>query len=145
MIRTAPNAQALLLHEQYNKKIESALDHGLGACWLGRDEIAALTANALNHFNDTRYTLHAWCVMPNHVHVIVQPLGNHPLPAILKSWKGFTALEANRLLDRSGEFWQPEYYDHLVRDEADLERTVRYIQDNPLRAGLQNWRWVWPQ
>ena len=128
----------------YNERIESVLDNGLGACWLGRDEIAELTANALQHFNGSRYTLHAWCVMPNLVHVIVQPMSGHELPAILKSWKGFTAHEANHKLGRSGEFWQPEYYDHLIRGEGDLARSVRYVQDNPRLAGRQNWRWLWP-
>ena len=82
--------------------------------------------------------------MPNHVHAVVQPLAGHGLPDIMKSWKGFTAHEANRMLSRSGEFWQPEYYDHLIRSEAGLAQTVRYVQANPNKARLSNWRWVWP-
>ena len=128
----------------FSQRIESVLDHGLGACSLARGDLAAFAAETLQRFNGTRYILHAWCVMPNHVHVIVQPQGGHELPAILKSWKGFIASEANRRLSRSGEFWQPEYYDHLIRSEAELDQTVRYVQANPREAGLADWRWVWP-
>lgn len=121
-----------------------ALNHGLGACWLARDDVAALAANALRYFDGTRYVLHAWCIMPNHVHVILQPRHEHPLPAIVRSWKIFVAREANRQVSRSGPFWQPEYYDHLIRSERELSKAVQYVQANPAKAGLDNWRWVWP-
>ncbi len=80
--------------------------------------------------------------MPNHVHVIVQPYPDFDLSDIEHSWKSYTAHKANKLLRRSGEFWQPEPYDHLIRDEEDLERSIEYILSNPKAAGLQNWRWV---
>lgn len=131
------------LHRHFGERVESCLDGGLGSCWLARDEIAALVADALRHFDGVRYRLHAWCIMPNHTHVIVQPDSGHALPAILKSWKGYSAREANRILSRKGEFWQPEYYDHLIRDEGEMAATVRYIQENPVKASLINWRWVW--
>ena len=115
------------------------------------DRVAAVVANALLHFNGSRYSLAAWCVMPNHVHVVVQPFagntGGRPvplaeLPDILHSWKSFTAKEANKLLRRSGEFWQTESYDHLIRNEADFRHAVRYVLDNPIKAGIKNWKWV---
>lgn len=80
--------------------------------------------------------------MPNHVHAVVRP-GSHDLSSILHTWKSFTASEANRSLGRSGEFWQKESYDHIVRDESELERTVRYVVENPVNAGLADWRWTW--
>jgi REP element-mobilizing transposase RayT len=132
------------LHALFSERIERYLDAGHGACWLARPAIAELTAKALQHFESARYHLRAWCVMPNHVHVVVQPSGGHDLSGILHSWKSFTAKEANRLLERTGEFWQKESYDRIVRDADDLENTVRYVRENPLKAGLHNWRWVWP-
>lgn len=126
----------------HSEKIEAYLDAGSGACWLKRDDIAALMATALTHFEGIRCRLHAWCVMPNHVHVLVEPLAGNGLIAIVHSWKSFVANGANRLLKRSGAFWQPEYYDHLIRDEADYAHAVRYIEQNPVKAGLMNWRWV---
>jgi len=139
-----PEQQANRLRSLFGQQIESALDQGLGACWLKRPDIARLTAAALQHFDGNRYHLRAWCIMPNHVHVILRPIGNCSLPTILKSWKGYIAHKANQVLGRTGEFWQPEYYDHLIRSERELVDTVAYVQNNPIAAGLRNWSWVWP-
>ncbi len=132
------------LQKLFSARIEQLLDTGRGACWLARTEIAEPVANALRHFEGTRYHLLAWCVMPNHVHAIAQPLAPHELSGILHSWKSYTATTANRLLQRSGEFWQKESFDHLIRDADELERTIRYVQANPANAGLKEWPWVWP-
>ena len=94
------------------------------------------------YFDGTRYELMAWCIMPNHVHAIVQPLPGYDLSQITHSWKSFTAHEANGILQRSGEFWQPESYDHLIRDEADFQHCLYYLLSNPEKAGLVNWPWV---
>ena len=80
--------------------------------------------------------------MPNHVHVVFRQLADHTLAGIVHGWKSYTAKEANRLLRRTGVFWQREYYDHLVRDEADFRRIVRYVLENPKEAGLRDWPWV---
>ena len=136
--------QVTRLRILFGQRIEALLDNGLGACWFAREDIASLMAGTLEHFIETRYALHAWCIMPNHVHAIVQPRAGQELSAILKSWKGYVAHEANRKLGRAGEFWQPEYYDHVIRNEAELAETVRYVQLNPNQAGLTNWRWVCP-
>lgn len=131
------------LRELFSERVERFLDNGHGACWLRQPAIALLVSDALRHFDNRRYSLHAWCVMPNHVHVVVRPLGAHTLAAILKSWKGFTGKDANRRLMRVGAFWQAEYYDHLIRDAADFAHSVRYVLENPSRVGLLDWPWVW--
>jgi REP element-mobilizing transposase RayT len=123
-------------------RVEKFLDSGAGACYLARPDVAAIAAQALAKFAGVRYRLVAWCVMPNHLHVIVQSLDNWALPHIIHSWKSFTAKQANRILQRTGEFWQREYYDHIVRNGEDLARIVRYVLENPGRAGLPNWPWV---
>ena len=123
-------------------RLEKLLDSGAGACYLGRPDIAALVAEALGKFVDGRYRIFAWCVMPNHVHAVVQPCGEWTLSRILHSWKSFTATQANRLLRRTGEFWQREYYDHLIRNGGDFTQTTRYVLENPSHAGLRNWPWV---
>ncbi len=128
--------------ESFAEPVERYLDAGHGACWLRRPDIARVAANALQHFDRDRYCLLAWCVMPNHVHAVVQPLKGHTLPEILKSWKGFIGKEASRLLGLHGEFWQPEYYDHLIRDSDDLAHAIRYVEKNPAKAGLLAWPWV---
>lgn len=132
-----------LLQKLHSEHVESYLDAGHGECWLRQAPIAQLVADALHHFDGQRYRLHAWCLMPNHVHTIVEPLMDYSLPSLLHSWKSFTAKAANRLLGRTGEFWQSEYYDHLIRDEKDYAHAMRYLLDNPVVAGLQDWPWVW--
>ena len=129
------------LDAQLAEKIETYLDAGHGDCWLRRPEIAQLVADALSHFEGVRYHLDAWCIMPNHVHVVVRPLAGHQLPDIVHSWKSFTANAANKLLGRSGSFWQREYYDRLIRDESEYVNQVAYVLDNPVQAGLRNWPW----
>ena len=107
-----------------------------GPSWLRTPEIAQSVAAALRHTQDElrRYVLHAYVVMPNHVHVLISPA--RPVAAIMQSLKGYTAREANRMLDRTGQrFWQRESYDHWVR-EGEFERIVRYIEWNPVVAGL---------
>ena len=127
----------------YSEKVEKYLDSGYGACWLQRDAIADIVANALQYFNGERYQLSAWCIMPNHVHIVAQPLAGQELHTIMRSWKTFTARECNTMLHRNGTFWQREYFDHLIRSSDDLERCIDYVWKNPEEAGLKNWKWRW--
>jgi REP element-mobilizing transposase RayT len=123
--------------------IENYLDNGAGACHLKDPTVAEEVANALRHFDNQRYRLFAWCVMPNHVHAVVRLLPGRTLAEVVHSWKSFTAKRANAILSLQGTFWQREYYDHLVRDEGELERAIRYVAENPEKANLKDWRWVW--
>ena len=124
-----------------SEEAEDYLDEGRGECWMKQPEIADLVQSALLHFDGERYDLLSWCVMPNHVHVVLQPYPEHPLDEITHSWKSFTAHEANRLLGRTGPFWQKEPYDHLIRNAADLDHSLGYVAGNPAKAGLTDWRW----
>ncbi|HSZ59630.1 MAG TPA: transposase [Tepidisphaeraceae bacterium] len=99
-------------------------------------QVAELTQRAILHFNTARYELVSWCVMPNHVHVVFAPLVGNRVDEILHSWKGYTAREANRLLDRSGPFWERESFDHLIRTAEAVERFSEYVEQNPVKAGL---------
>ena len=129
------------LDELYSERVEKQLDAGHGECWLRDPRIAALATGALKHFDGQRYQLISWCVMPNHIHAVVQPAPGFELSQILHSWKRHIAREANKLLDRAGEFWQVEYYDHLIRDEDDLLHAVDYAMNNADSAGLREWTW----
>ena len=129
--------------QELHEKLEQHMHKGYGACWMRRCDIAQVVANALNHFAEKRYRLFAWCVMPNHVHVVFQPFPGYSLSGILHSWKSFTAKRANILLGRRGEFWQEEYYDHLIRDPEDFLHCIEYVWTNPDVAGLQSWKWRW--
>jgi len=125
----------------FSERVEKYLDQGAGECYLSDQRVAAVLRAALLHFEGERYRLLAWCIMPNHVHVVVRPEPGHELSDILHSWKSFTAKKANKLLKREGRFWQPEYYDHLIRDEKDLGRCIEYTYYNPEKADLKEWRW----
>ncbi len=133
------------LHAWYAVKVDSILDRHGGAAWMNQKEVANVVASALRHFDQKRYHLHAWCVMPNHVHAVLRPLADHSLERILHSWKSFTATEANKLLDRVGQpFWQHESYDHWIRDDADLWHCCRYTEENPIKAGMCSEQKAWP-
>lgn len=129
---------------QHRRRLEEYLDRGMGDCWLGRPEIATLAESALRHFDGERYGLAAWVVMPNHLHVLVD-VWDVPLSKLIGGWKSFIAHEANRLLRRTGDFWEREYLDTAIRDETHRRTAVRYIENNPVKAGLvreaKEWNW----
>ncbi len=130
---------------ELRERIAKYEDAGHGACFLRQPVIAALVENALLHFDGGRYHLLAWCVMPNHVHVLAEMKEGVPLSDIIHSWKSFTAKKANQLLRRTGDFWMREYHDRYIRNSRHLEETRSYIEENPVKAGLakspQDWPW----
>jgi REP element-mobilizing transposase RayT len=140
--RTLLKAEQDTLKKTSTKAVEHLLDAGHGSCALRDTRVAEMVANALKFWDGKRYRLLSWCLMPNHVHVLFRLLPGERLAAIVGSWKSLTAKEANRILGRSGTFWQREYWDTLIRNEEHLHRAVLYIEANPERAGLANWPWV---
>ena len=126
---------------------DRALDQpSSGPQWLRHPRIADLVAHAIVIGQDERqfYQLCAWVVMPNHVHLLILP--NVPGAVLMRWLKGSTARRANQILGRTGQpFWQDESYDHYLRHPRQIERTVTYIEQNPVCAGLvrfaEDWRW----
>jgi REP element-mobilizing transposase RayT len=117
-----------------------------GPVWLRDYRVARVVADALLYGESGRhfYQLRAWVIMPNHLHVLLRP--NTPLPVIMRWLKGSTARQANLLLGRTGAaFWQDEAFDHRVRNNFELDRIIRYVEQNPVSAGLANnpgdWAW----
>ena len=125
----------------FTEKVDRILDQGYGDCRLAEKPISDLVSGALKFFEGERYILYSWCVMPNHVHAVVQPLTKFGLPQILHSWKSYTANQANKILHRTGSFWQREYYDHMLRDIGAFIGCVNYVYENPDKAGLSDWEW----
>ncbi len=150
-------------------RIEQWLDAGMGCCALKNPTLAKVVQDALLHDDGTRYRLLAWCIMPNHVHVLIRPLV--PLSEIVGTWKSFTAHWAKKNLlgalasspalcvskekvdgsylaaEDSGapRVWQREYWDRYVRNEEHYHNTIAYIHENPVKAGLCGspaaWQW----
>jgi REP element-mobilizing transposase RayT len=117
-----------------------------GPTWLRDARIAQLIVESLEFGEQPQemYRLHSFVVMSNHVHILIRPYID--LPRITKAIKGFTAREANKILRRTGQrFWQDESFDHWVRNEEEFYRIVRYIENNPVKAGLvgcpEDWPW----
>lgn len=131
------------------KRVEAWLDAGLGCCALAHPQVAAVVQETLAHFEPERYGLIAWCVMPNHVHVLIQP--RCPLAKIVQSWKSYTgrwalARNAELGLGVPGKaFWMRDYWDRFIRNERHFDQVIEYIHMNPVMAGLCDapyaWRW----
>jgi len=128
------------------RRMEAWLDKGMGTCCLRKPFAAEMVVGAMRFFHGARYELFNWVVMPNHVHALVKPLGSFELGAIVKSWKQYTSRRLKPLLAWEGRaFWQIESYDRWVRHAEERARTVRYIHNNPVKAGLcaapEDWPW----
>lgn len=116
--------------------IEKYLDSGLGRCFLRQRRVAEIVRDSLLKLDGERYRLIAWVIMANHIHLLLRPHPGFPLDKILHSFKSYTSLQSNRALGRSGPFWMREAFDRYIRDEQHFHRTVRYIENNPVKAGL---------
>jgi len=132
-------------------KWDAALDTNKnGPLWLSNPRIASLVAESIHYRDSEVYSLDAFCIMPNHAHLVYTPLAKpdgsyHAMSAIMHSLKLYTARQGNEVLGRKGNFWQHENYDHVVRDEAEWRRIIAYVVNNPVKAGLvQHWsEWEW--
>ncbi len=138
------------------------LDAGYGSCILREPVIAEIVQQSFLHFDGVRYRLFAWVVMPNHVHVLFQPLGEWTVAKVVASWKSFAGRRIGEFMRGSGRdgdvcqagdwrslgasrIWHREYWDRFIRDQRHFETVVQYIHENPVKAGLvtKAEEWVW--
>jgi putative transposase len=155
-----------LVRERYimNKKHFGKYDDWLDQClaesprWLAQGEVARMVMQEIQRLDGERYRMLAFCIMPNHVHLLVDmhhfnqttttnqagATRSYPLTDALRLLKGRTARYCNQLLGRTGQFWHHESYDHVVRDENELERICAYILENPVKANLARDKYSWP-
>lgn len=129
------------LYKKSFAKWDSCLDAvKSGPTWLAQPDIAKIVISEIKMNAGIQYELAAYCIMPNHVHMVITPLRTEdsyfPISRIMQMIKGRTARKANLILGRQGQFWQHESYDHVVHDNAELERVIHYVINNPVRAGL---------
>ena len=108
-----------------------------------RPEERSLVVSAIRHFEGQRYELPAYVVMDDHVHVIAVPLGDFLLHRIVHSWKSFTAQRLVRDWGRRAPIWQREYFDRIVRDEAELVQKAEYILGNPIKRWPHEEQYPW--
>ena len=148
------------LQKLYFAKYDNLLDTGnYGPKWLSNNDVANLVWNKIHSFNNSKYELIALCIMPNHVHIVNMlndelevsqsnekgKTKEYLLADVLRLIKGSSARESNKLLNRTGSFWQHESYDHVVRNEKELNKIILYVLNNPVKAGLvKDWKeWKW--
>ena len=132
-------------------KWDDALDKATtGDFYLREPEIAATVAHSIRFHDGEWFELIAYSIMPNHVHLVIKPFEKtarqeYGLSEILHNIKRNSAKQANKILGRAGDFWQHESYDHFIRNDAELERVIKYVLHNPVKAGLCNewtdWQW----
>ena len=119
---------------------EALANHKVPGYSLCDPEISALIKNTLQFANGSSYELHAYCIMSNHVHVLLQalPINQpiHTISSIVKSIKGFTAKGINQIQKTKGQVWEHMYFDRNIRDLDDYARVCEYIMNNPVKAGL---------
>ena len=127
---------------RFDKQLDGATT---GPFWLRQPALAQLVQQALHFYDGKQYTLVCYCIMANHVHLVVTlPEEAQPLAHTLQALKGYTANLGNQLLGRKGQFWQRESYDHLIRSTFELERVIAYVVNNPVKASLvEDWQ-QWP-
>jgi len=151
----------------YFERFDSFLDtYHYGQYWLGQESIATIVKEAFHFYDAKAYDLLCYCIMSNHVHLVMTPIvdrisdptgetisveesrngvSTYIVTKILQDLKRYTAGKCNKILNRTGNFWQYESYDHIVRDENDLIRIINYTLNNPVKIGLvtgwKNWKW----
>ena len=129
-------------------KIEQWMDNGYGCCALSHPEMASIMELTLLKFDGTRYKLISWCIMPNHVHVLIE--AHDQLGKIIQSWKSYTGRwaiknkETHQIPIPNKGFWQREYWDRYIRTEKHYQNVVDYIHNNPVAAGLCKKEADWP-
>ena len=169
--RTSENLNQQVRLDAFKRKwflrFEEILDKANhGPVWLKNEKVAQLVIESLKYRDGKIFQLNSYCVMSNHLHTVFRPyLDNKsvrldssssrpeylskepPLDVIMHSLKSYTANEANKLLGRSGAFWETESYDHVIRNEAEYQRIQNYVVKNPVKAGLvtdwREWPWSW--
>ena len=132
------------LDADLRRRIERYLDQNFGEGHLRVERIAAMVQDTLLKWHGERYQLIAWVIMPNHAHILLRPINGTVVSEIMHSIKSFTAHEANRILDRKGQFWAKEYFDRYIRDLRHFASTIAYIENNPVKARLCRSAEEWP-
>ncbi len=142
-LKENPEPWSPKVEEEYYRRFpdrwEKWLDEYHGECLLARADLRRIVEDTLRHDDGAKYRLIDFVVMPNHVHVLVAPLGEHTLSNAVQDWKSVSSHRINKVLGRSGEFWQKEYFDHIVRSADQLAKFRSYIQNHPQFSGDARW------
>jgi REP element-mobilizing transposase RayT len=117
--------------ESFTAVMDRWTDAGYGKCLMRTKAVRDAVADAIMHFDGDRYTIHAYVIMPNHVHVLTSPMPGFPLDKTVQSWKRYSAHDINMLTCRTGSVWESRYFDRLIRSAGDYGAKLDYIIGNP--------------
>ena len=123
---------------------DDQLDRGIGCKLLAKEANAEIVQLSLLHDDGVMYALAAWCIMPTHVHALVELRFEAALADIVQTWKSASAHAINKTEGRTGRLWRREYFDRFMRSEDQFANTVTYIENNPVAAGLCEHPADWP-
>lgn len=140
-IQRIKNKKAYEATKRYFACVDNFLDNNLNAPhWLKRPDIAQLNMENMQHYAERYFTLWACTLMSNHVHILLTLKPDAPmLWKVLQDMKKYSGTQSNKILGRTGHFWERESYDHLVR-AGEFDRILVYILNNPVKAGIvQSW------
>ncbi|MDQ8195731.1 transposase [Coraliomargarita sp. SDUM461004] len=135
----AHSEDSKLLQRKLFLTLEKYADQGLGFAPFADSLAAEWLQSFLASYERDGLRFSAWVIMPNHLHLLTEPVAFASVESFMNAWqafKGMSGKELNRLLRRSGSFWQTEWYDRLIRDEVEYRKWVEYLASNPVKAGL---------
>ncbi len=135
-------SQQQTYRREFSERIDQWLDQGMGSRILARPECAARVAETLRHDEGVQYALHAFVIMPTHVHVLFSRMPDYRIDKIVQAWKSVSARRLGRECGVRTPVWQAGYWDRLIRNPKHFQGCVRYIRDNPVNAGLRDGEWV---
>jgi REP element-mobilizing transposase RayT len=157
--RELKNSRGKSPEEIYNIEMKhfGRYDEWLDRCvsgprWLADETVARTLSEKIHAMDGQHFRVLAYCIMPNHVHLLIESIiaeylkhrgktAKSPITDALRLLKGNTGRSCNLLLQQSGAFWHHESYDHYARDEQELERIIKYILHNPVQAKLvEDWK-----
>ncbi len=138
-------ASLLRIKDERERRIglEGYCDQGYGACELAVPAVAQRMEKILLQDHDRRCRMLTWVIMPNHVHLLVE-VWTTPLSKLIQDWKSVSSHYVKQALQRPGNWWQEDYFDRYIRDDAHFHKAVHYIENNPVKAGLVKEAKAWP-
>jgi len=144
-LKSKSKKEAEVIREQFIR-LEKYFDNNPTISLLTKKEIADFICDCFLEGNKRKqYKLHAFVVMPNHIHWMFSSLGIENLFTIRRRLKKITARRINQIIGRNGRLWMKEGFDHWIRTHQEFEKTIDYIENNPVKAGLvrkkSDWKW----
>ena len=134
------------IYDEYFYEFDTLLDKYISDFDLTNPILSEIIINSIHYLNNKEYKLICYCLMPNHIHLIIYKL-KKPLYKIMQVLKGFTDHEIYKTLNRKGKFWHAESYDNVVRSRNELHNKIQYVLNNPVKAGLirdrEGWRYLY--